>query len=192
MGEFIPQRYASPDNALIVVGAVDVDGNPSRVNQKIGPAPNARGRDRQLTGEITVYALGESVDVPTPGTVDDRELGWGTSFATPQVAGLVAYVLALPRPPELQTVFTPRRIAAVMKFWIRNNKRGHNRDGWDIAYNSIRGDACDVQPLVTKRSLSRIIKYALRIFKRQSTASGINGVSSPYPRFIYIAVRMLF
>ncbi|KAL8671755.1 MAG: hypothetical protein Q9168_003750 [Polycauliona sp. 1 TL-2023] len=74
LGSWSPQRFANKDNAMIVVGGVSSTGlkfqeavaqlsqnnlAPVR-NRRVGAAP---GQDPFLTGELTVYALAEQVDV---------------------------------------------------------------------------------------------------------------------------------
>lgn len=140
IGAISPQRYASPYNAIIVVGSVDRQGRPSHFNRRVGHANNARGRDVRLTGEITVYALGEEVDSIQAGTIDEYEekTGFGTSLASPQIAGLAAYLLMFPglRWPLDELGRTPKLI----KNFIVAKKRGPGRnspDGVNIAYNGI-------------------------------------------------------
>lgn len=96
MGSNTPQRFANPNNELIIVGSVDKYGLPSRFNKEVGPAPGAIGRDLQLTGEYTVYAMGEDVDVIVAGSQNGYRKATGNSASAPQIAGLAAYLLRLP------------------------------------------------------------------------------------------------
>lgn len=139
IGGYSPQRFANPNNPLISVGAVDRQGLYSElVNAKIGPAVGAHGRDLQLKGSHTVYALGDNVDTMTPGTIIEYRLSSGTSFAAPQVAGLAAYFLTI---PGLR--WSPGSVAKLMKdFIVQQKRRSHlsgGTDGWDIANNAVRG-----------------------------------------------------
>ncbi|KAI4184694.1 MAG: hypothetical protein LQ348_004511 [Seirophora lacunosa] len=176
IGAISPQRYASPYNAIIVVGSVDRQGRPSHFNRRVGHANNARGRDVRLTGEITVYALGEEVDSIQAGTIDEYEekTGFGTSLASPQIAGLAAYLLMFPglRWPLDELGRTPKLI----KNFIVAKKRGPGRnspDGVNIAYNGIEEIvprcAAPAPPgaRFKARGWGTITHYIANIFRRQ-------------------------
>ncbi|KAL8787213.1 MAG: hypothetical protein Q9213_002324 [Squamulea squamosa] len=128
-----PARYANPRNPLIVVGSVDLDGCPSDFNSLVASWPGAHGRDEQLTGEISVYALGSQVKVVRPGTADGFDFLNGTSYAAPQIAGLAAYALGLPN-----SQWKSGKVSSLVKNWITDRKRQfQSLDGDGIAYNSI-------------------------------------------------------
>ncbi|KAL8767562.1 MAG: hypothetical protein Q9209_005979 [Squamulea sp. 1 TL-2023] len=133
IGRTSPARYANPHNPLIVVGSVDLDGWPSDFNSLVASWPGAYGRDIQLTGEISVYALGSQVEVVCPGRADGYDFLNGTSFAAPQIAGLAAYALGLPN-----SQWKSGNVSQLVKNWITDRKRQFpSLDGDGIAYNSI-------------------------------------------------------
>ncbi|KAK7947716.1 subtilisin [Apiospora aurea] len=84
MGDFLPQRLGRPENALITVGSVFDDGKLFRGTSIAGSGLVPDGP----TGSTTVWAQGVEVDVLRP----NGQQYWrtGTSFAAPQVAGLIA------------------------------------------------------------------------------------------------------
>ncbi|KAL8750407.1 MAG: hypothetical protein Q9199_007090 [Rusavskia elegans] len=134
MGSNTPQRFANPNNELIIVGSVDKYGLPSRFDKEVGPAPGAIGRDLQLTGEYTVYAMGEDVDVIIAGSQNGYRKATGNSASAPQIAGLAAYLLRLPG-----ILWPPGQVPKVMKDYIVAKKRTGPRspDGFGIGYNVI-------------------------------------------------------
>lgn len=172
MGNFSPQRHANPNNPLILVGAINKDGLPSDFNMMVGVGASKRGRDRLLTGEHTVWALGEQVDVIRMGTADGYEKRSGTSYAAPQVAGLAAYFLRLPG-----LIWPQGRVAKTMKDYLVAKKRSVPRspDGLGVAYNSIENvlEWCQAPPPGIKRSRrwyadsTGVSDYFAKIFRRQ-------------------------
>ncbi|KAK8133440.1 hypothetical protein PG984_005452 [Apiospora sp. TS-2023a] len=85
MGNFLPQSLGRSDNALITVGSVYDDGKFYRGTSLPGPGWLPNGPQ----GSMTVWAQGVDVDCLRP----DGRVQWrrtGTSFAAPQVAGLIA------------------------------------------------------------------------------------------------------
>ncbi|KAL8992214.1 MAG: hypothetical protein Q9169_007275 [Polycauliona sp. 2 TL-2023] len=143
LGYWTPQRFANDKNGLIVVGHVTRGGAHPRDarsgtnwirNRDVGPAyPMARDNtDQTLVGEITLYALGESVDI-IDGS-DDRgfKRAAGNILTAPQIAGLAAYYLTLPGfswPPDLSFFF---------KRWLKDHTRRPpvSPDGHDVAHNN--------------------------------------------------------
>ncbi|KAL8743679.1 MAG: hypothetical protein Q9184_008085, partial [Pyrenodesmia sp. 2 TL-2023] len=172
IGALSPQRFASPLNPLIVVGSVDRFGLASGFNTLIGAASYARGRDVHLTGEITVYAMGEDVVTPVPGTYDEySNTASGTSFSAPQIAGLAAYFLTLPGHEES---WRPGHVAQDMKNFIRSRSRlpPVSPDGLLVAYNGVEDfiPFCDRPGPYTRakpRGLATIIDHIANIFKRK-------------------------
>ncbi|KAL8693261.1 MAG: hypothetical protein Q9224_003786 [Gallowayella concinna] len=175
IGHISPQRYANPNNPMIVVGAVDRDGLPSVSNRRVGPTGGAYGRDIGLTGQITVYALGEGVDIIQVGTESAVMQAVGTSFAAPQVAGLAAYYFSVPG-----HMWQRGQVAMQMKNLIFNTRRGGQAhpncpDGRDIAFNSVNTLPGYCQPGTNVRAKPRgwpidsetISDYIAWIFKRQ-------------------------
>ncbi|KAI1338936.1 peptidase S8/S53 domain-containing protein [Xylariaceae sp. FL0016] len=86
LGEAVPQMFGREGSGIITVGSVNSVGRYSSWNTPPGPP------DYEYPGHITVYAQGENVK--GKGNGGHEAVAEGTSFAAPQVAGLVAYFLA--------------------------------------------------------------------------------------------------
>ena len=71
---------------MIIFGAVSRSATPSIINLAVGPAPGARRHDLQLTGELSVFALGDDMDTNRPDTQFGYMRSDGTFYAAPQVA----------------------------------------------------------------------------------------------------------
>ena len=98
-GYWTPQRFANPRNAIISVASVDRNGMEWSGSAPLAPQPVDQGGDRNdysLTGEHSIFALGVDVDIIIYTTQSSHTTGTGNSYAAPQVAGLAAYLLALP------------------------------------------------------------------------------------------------
>lgn len=167
IGALSPQRFASPLNPMIVVGSVDHFGLASGFNTLIGAAPYARGRDVHLTGEITVYTMGENVFNLVPGTYHDySDTASGTSFSAPQIAGLAAYFLTL---PAYEESWRPGHVAQDLKDLIKSHMRlpPISPDGPLVAYNGVE----DLIPFCYRPNLRAkprsIFNMIANIFKRQ-------------------------
>lgn len=150
----------------------------------VAPRTDAQGRDRQLTGHITTWALGENVATIRTGAANDQyDFESGTSFATPQIAGLAAYFLTLPGLTWLRG-----QVSQIMKdFIVRNNRhQGKSPDGWGMAYNGVEtiiehcpqpgqpGFAGPVKPRGWLTAPSAITDYIASIFKRQKKGDGVD------------------
>ncbi|KAL8640248.1 MAG: hypothetical protein Q9228_002806 [Teloschistes exilis] len=94
-GWISPQRFATPNNAIISVGSIDRFGGKSSFNLPTG-GPSADGS--LLSGTWSVYALGEDIRIPNINPADPNlySIQRGTSLSAPMVAGLPAYYLTLP------------------------------------------------------------------------------------------------
>ncbi|KAL8879760.1 MAG: hypothetical protein Q9198_002693, partial [Flavoplaca austrocitrina] len=141
-----PMRFCKPNNPCIGVGSVEADGRPSQFNLPTGPNP-ACTFDRDLGGEETIFAHGSEILVadvqqsnnPTMYTVDS-----GTSYASPQIAGLAAYFLSLPnsvQPP-------PGEVAMAVKRQLVGLARDSTVDAPKLAYNGVWDTPCGA---LTKR-----------------------------------------
>ncbi|KAI0025810.1 peptidase S8/S53 domain-containing protein [Xylariomycetidae sp. FL0641] len=101
LGDLLPQNHGKASNSLITVGSVTPRGSlhigtTPEGEDPINPAPSHPSKG---PGSITVYALGAQV---ASCSVDgQRRTFQGTSYATPAIAGLAAYLLALPENQEL-------------------------------------------------------------------------------------------
>ncbi|KAL8657467.1 MAG: hypothetical protein Q9226_001877, partial [Calogaya cf. arnoldii] len=126
-------RFPTSDNAMIMVSSVDRSGNPSPLNTPPGPPPGIGPLDAALIGSTTNYAHAKFITVANSSMSDKYKIVSGTSFAAPQIAGLVAYFLGLPN------LLLPARvddIAMAMKSHIVRTQRNDPRvDGFGVAYN---------------------------------------------------------
>ncbi|KAL8985188.1 MAG: hypothetical protein Q9177_004503, partial [Variospora cf. flavescens] len=176
MGGYTPQRHGRSDNPLITVAAADKYGRLSWWNIPVGPAIGARGRDRYIKGSYSIIAMGEDVQTVQVDTIRGYEPDSGTLFASPQVAGLAAYVLTL---PGLEGGWNRTTVARDVKKYLLDHRRTVEYDGHALAYNGIHGDPCAERiPLgrwKSKRRISfsviaRISDYITRMLKRQRTS----------------------
>lgn len=106
-------------------------------------------RDLLALGNIDVYALAEYVEVPKLGISTDNDLRSGNSFAAPQVAGLVAYLMTAPSVAP----FTAARVAMQAKTRVINLARARPVAGAKVIYNGIRELFCFVLPPPPPRSM---------------------------------------
>ncbi|KAL8781313.1 MAG: hypothetical protein Q9213_006062 [Squamulea squamosa] len=147
MGEASPQRFGTPDNAVINVLGVDRNGDRAAHNLPIAPARS--GRDATLQGHETVFA--HAVDVRTadsdPVMTNKYKLATGNSVACPQVAGLAAYFLGLPN-----SVVPPQRdIPMAIKKHLMELARDGSHGGKGVAYNGVWEAPCGA--LTKKREI---------------------------------------
>lgn len=176
MGEQSPQRYANPNNPIIVVGVVNRIGTKANdLNIPIGAAADAQGRDLQLVGDYTVYALGRGVDTIRADTYGETVQTDSPGLASPQIAGLAAYLLTLPG-----STYTPGLVAKTLKDVIAGQRRTRPRsaDGLDIAYNGVhRFIPCAPPPAVRPKwrrwlsDTSSISSYFAKILGRKESKS---------------------
>ncbi|KAL9021700.1 MAG: hypothetical protein Q9185_001064 [Variospora sp. 1 TL-2023] len=176
MGEQSPQRYANPNNPIIVVGVVNRIGTKADdLNIPIGAAADAQGRDLQLVGDYTVYALGRGVDTIRADTYGETVQTDSPGLASPQIAGLAAYLLTLPG-----STYTPGLVAKTLKDVIAGQRRTRPRsaDSLDIAYNGVhRFLPCAPPPAVHPKSrrwlsdTSSISSYFAKILRRKESKS---------------------
>lgn len=104
-GNTTPQRYGTPDNALITVMQVFDDGFPA-FHQSI-PGPARDGTDPHLVGSNTIYVDTEHIRVANAHDPNMLyRFSGGSSYGAPQIAGLAAYLLGVPylSPPLPGTV----------------------------------------------------------------------------------------
>ncbi|KAL8974023.1 MAG: hypothetical protein Q9197_001743 [Variospora fuerteventurae] len=103
-GNASPQRHASARNPLIVVGALQSDGNvwwdPTSQYGTEPPGPASDGSEPGLVGELSVIVLADQILEIIPDISDARyvDTGRGTSLATAEISGLLAYFMGLPAP----------------------------------------------------------------------------------------------
>ncbi|KAL9036318.1 MAG: hypothetical protein Q9180_004366, partial [Flavoplaca navasiana] len=143
LGGSTPQRFGHPRNAIITVGSVTRTGAKSDFNIKPGPPSAGPGNpivDMQLIGEITTYAMAEPVILPDIRGNHRYTASTGTSYASPQVGGLAAYLLGL---PNIQVPQDFRRIPMAMKNHIVRTTRDGRHGGLGVAYNGVRELPCN-------------------------------------------------
>lgn len=157
LGDVSPQRYGRPNNALITVGSMNIDGLPSRKNPP--EVATKTGRDPELKGSYTVYAQGEALKIARPWTFSDSgahnafEYNSGSSLATPQVSGLIAYLLGLPGQGRVaNTAFSAKQLVVYLR---RNND---SPDAVGAAYNGVRQLVCPP----TRKSRREMRKRSVR------------------------------
>ncbi|KAI0145044.1 hypothetical protein GGR57DRAFT_517700, partial [Xylariaceae sp. FL1272] len=85
MNAVVPQRFGTSQNSIITVGGTDDHGRYWDATTPEGPP----GID--LPGSITIWA--QAVDVQARNVHGQETTQTGTSYASPQVAGLAAYAL---------------------------------------------------------------------------------------------------
>ena len=149
-GDRSPQRYGRDDNPLITVASVDHRGSRSRFNTRPGPSDELE--DIRLVGSLTVVAMGQEVwSAIAGGDHQTRMYSTGTSFATPQVAGLSAYFQSLPGSTTLSSM--------EMKEKIESLSRWHDAvDTPGLIYNGVRELALACESPTTRRSRRRAKK----------------------------------
>ncbi|KAL8676965.1 MAG: hypothetical protein Q9186_006574 [Xanthomendoza sp. 1 TL-2023] len=163
MGQTAPQRYARPDNAMIVAGSIDRDGSKSSLNLLPGRPGGPRGNiDVNIQGEITTYAHARDILVAAIESPTEYDFDRGNSFASPQIAGLAAYLLGFLR---LNNPGSFGSIPMAMKKHIVQTARDGTRDGAGTAYNGVRELVCDsdIPTLPNKKKLRRAAKDAMAL-----------------------------
>lgn len=125
-----PQRFATPQNALITVGSINQDGTISPFNLPID-GPSADGSF--LYGHFSVYAIGQGVRVPVVDPSSPNRYAYvdGTSVA--------AYHLRL---PNTVIPFQAIRVPMAVKNHIVQLARDNSHDGAGTAYNGVREELC--------------------------------------------------
>ncbi|KAJ5012217.1 hypothetical protein K4K57_004518 [Colletotrichum sp. SAR 10_99] len=171
LGDHLPQLLGTKENHLITVGGVNADGTLWFNSEPEGKSAtgNDQGTNAGAVGSVTVYAqsFGVTVCNGDPGDKAGTISQDGTSFASPAVAGLVAYFLGHPHYSQYfthnpSTSSDYRSVGIRMKNFLQvyasfqrrpsNELRSPNL-GPDhpmpehvrVAYNLINGDKHDVQ-----------------------------------------------
>ncbi|KAL9059935.1 MAG: hypothetical protein Q9206_001254 [Seirophora lacunosa] len=163
-GDNTPQRFANPRNPLIVVGALQADGNvwrdPFSERGTTLPGPSASGTDPDLIGALDVSARGKPIQgiVPDPGNARIDDTREGTSVPSAEISALLAYFMSLPAPFTAPVgnlllgnfAFSAKQLLVALS----RNPRGpaNSPDTWGHAYNNIFDiiTSCPGQPM--KRS----------------------------------------
>ena len=183
IGFWSPQRYGRPDNPLITVGSLDKDGQYSSANSVEGPSPD--GVDPLLTGSLSLYAVGQDIEVPKIGTFDagQYERASGSSFAAPQVAGLAGYISTSPAFGGAQP--GPGSIAMARKSQMLALKRRNKAyDALGAAYNGVREIKCE-QTTPARRDLKKA-HYSKKIVPMLQPQN-----DSPIPRSVVIERQLV-
>ncbi|KAI8179615.1 hypothetical protein K4K52_007662 [Colletotrichum sp. SAR 10_76] len=171
LGDHLPQLLGTKENHLITVGGVNADGTLWFNSEPEGKSAtgNDQGTNAGAVGSVTVYAQSSGVTVCNgdPGDKAGTISQDGTSFASPAVAGLVAYFLGHPHYSQYfthnpSTSSDYRSVGIRMKNFLQvyasfqrrpsNELRSPNLapdhpmpEHVRVAYNLINGDKHDVQ-----------------------------------------------
>lgn len=154
LGGATPQRYATSNNPMIVVGSIDRIGSKSDFTVRPGApsGPPGFGGDTHLIGSISVYAHAQGIEIASSSSPSGYTTGIGTSYACPQIGGLAAYILGL---PALSKPVYLRALPMAMKNYIVKNARDDVHDGVGTAYNGVRELPCSEGTSVTKKRRSK-------------------------------------
>ncbi len=113
-------------DSVIAVGAVDVNGNPASFSSY---GPSSDGRVKPEVASVGVAAAIESTD----GSVTT---GNGTSFATPNMAGLITCLWqAFPEFTNMQIRLAVEKSSSI--YTAPNNRIGYGIPDFEIAYNDL-------------------------------------------------------
>ncbi|KAJ0269744.1 hypothetical protein COL940_012202 [Colletotrichum noveboracense] len=171
LGDHLPQLLGTKENHLITVGGVNADGTLWFNSEPEGKSEtgNGQGTNAGAVGSVTVYAQSSGVTVCNgdPGDKAGTISQDGTSFASPAVAGLVAYFLGHPHYSQYfthnpSTSSDYRSVGIRMKNFLQvyasfqrrpsNELRSPNLasdhpkpEHVRVVYNLINGDKHDVQ-----------------------------------------------
>ncbi|KAH9226203.1 hypothetical protein K456DRAFT_58925 [Colletotrichum gloeosporioides 23] len=172
LGDHLPQLLGTKENHLITVGGVNADGTLWFNSEPEGKSEtgNGQGTNAGAVGSVTVYAQSSGVTVCNgdPGDKAGTISQDGTSFASPAVAGLVAYFLGHPHYSQYfihnpSTSSDYRSVGIRMKNFLQvyasfqrrpsNELRSPNLasdhpkpEHVRVVYNLINGDKHDVGP----------------------------------------------
>ncbi|KAF2757932.1 hypothetical protein EJ05DRAFT_500452 [Pseudovirgaria hyperparasitica] len=153
----LPQRLESEFNNFLIVGSVNPEGRISEFNS---------GSPVGAPAQVRIFAQGEELTTRETWAFDEAPFseeqtvgGYsGSNFASPLIAGLAAYLMALPPSPgsradlwsasrlKFRLISTSRELfpLGTPKFATRIE----NPEWWDrpvnIGYNSIRQQICDI------------------------------------------------
>ncbi|KAL8858124.1 MAG: hypothetical protein Q9178_005301 [Gyalolechia marmorata] len=168
-----PQRFATSNNPMIIVGGIDNRGSKSRFNREVGAPPGSPGLsiDAALVGELTTYANGEGIPVASHETNTNARVMSGTSFAAPQIGGLAAYFLGLPN------LIGPSDFAAIpmaIKKHIRKTARDDVHDGVGTAYNGVRELPCNQWVTTLQQKKRRAVEDAISLADKMYDLLGGN------------------
>ncbi|KAL8929645.1 MAG: hypothetical protein Q9172_000324 [Xanthocarpia lactea] len=168
-----PQRFATSNNPMIIVGSIDNRGSKSRFNREVGAPPEYRGYhiDSALVGELTTYANGEGIPMASARTNTNARVLSGTSFAAPQIGGLAAYFLGLPN------LIGPSDVAAIpmaIKKHIRKTARDDVHYGVGTAYNGVRELPCNQWVTTLQQKKRRSVEDAISLADKMYDLLGGN------------------
>ena len=124
----IPQRLAMYEGDypnLFTVGGINPNGSLYHHTCPIAPDANVQ--------PITVYALGSNVRVALNYMDNDYGMLEGCSFATPAVAGLIAYILGL---PDQYTNLEQYRNLREFENFFHNIKQRIQQQAWQRTDNN--------------------------------------------------------
>ncbi|KAH9214238.1 hypothetical protein DL95DRAFT_504112 [Leptodontidium sp. 2 PMI_412] len=167
--EDVPACLGILDNALITVGACNAEGDRT---------PDTT-RDLRRGGQILASAQGDGGFSSASADGSGTRLGTGTSFATPQIAGLAAYFMSLDR-NELsvnskgqfsqgQFIGPDLHIKVQVSKDVRNyihNKMSYKRypdhpNAVNVAYNGAEDKLCNLVPGTSLNGSEEVFKPEL-------------------------------
>lgn len=101
MGDNLPQALGEADDNTIAVGAVKANGKYAEWTAPEGCSGCDPNDPDVARGSVTIWAQGEHIQIIDKDGNDAPKYESGTSFASPQVAGLLAYLMSLPENADL-------------------------------------------------------------------------------------------
>lgn len=195
LSQDVPACLGTSTNALITVGACDMDGFDFYLTTK----------DRGKGGSITTSALGVGVQCAS-GISSDIVSSQGTSLAAPQIAGLAAYFMSLPRNslpalPVGDVRFIPGpdlhvkgSVAQAVKDYIALMKYKRNENdarSVDVSYNGAQEGLCEVvlASKITKRRRLAKGKRSLAVDDYGLSPLVVSGALVPTPSYDTVCLR---
>ncbi|RDL38904.1 uncharacterized protein BP5553_03244 [Venustampulla echinocandica] len=189
LSQDIPACLGTTANALITVGASDINGQQWHQTT----------RDAGLGGSISIWAQGDDIQCAALGD-QGFQRNKGTSFAAPQIAGLAAYFMSLSQqelpwtpqkehqPPYLDApnLHTKGKVSKAVKDYLVALSYPRIPGGVNVGYNGAEYNTCDVVPgtSVVKRqqgedSLLNLDEFGFEpILNRRDSSASVCSLSS--------------
>jgi len=126
-----PQRLGTTDNGLITVGGIQNDGS-------IWPQSVRQG----TRGSLTISAVSAALTCASNQDVSGTQQRDGTTFAAPQVAGLVAYFMSIPSLYSQFSAGGAKGVPAAVKKYLTDVGYSRAAGGPLAAYNQAEDAIC--------------------------------------------------